>query len=187
VTFKHIYYPESKFGGFTDVDGTIAFYLRVNSLIRTSSVFLDFGCGRGAYRDDSVIIRRNLRIFKGKVKKVIGIDISKNAEDNPFLDEFYQLTNESWPLDDDSVDICICDNVLEHLQNPESFFSECYRVLKNSSYLCIRTPNKWNYVGLFSKVIPNKLHHRILATVQKNREKEDIFPTYYKCNTIPKL
>jgi hypothetical protein len=41
------HYPESNFGGFSDVDGTVSFYLRVNSLLRPDSNILDFGCGRG--------------------------------------------------------------------------------------------------------------------------------------------
>lgn len=46
---KERFYPEARFGGFTDIDGTIAFFNRVNSLIETSSVVLDVGCERGAY------------------------------------------------------------------------------------------------------------------------------------------
>lgn len=44
MTFMHIYYPESKFGEFTDIDGTIVFYTRVNALAQPSSVVLDLGC-----------------------------------------------------------------------------------------------------------------------------------------------
>ena len=84
---KEIFYPESKFGGFTDIDGTIVFYQRVNSLLEKHFVLLDVGCGRGAYGEDTILIKKNLRIFKTKVKKVIGIDIDKAAEKNPFLDE----------------------------------------------------------------------------------------------------
>src|SRR5438093_943558 len=47
MDYKSLYYPESRFGGFTGVDGTLAFYIRVNSLIDSSSVVLDVGCGRG--------------------------------------------------------------------------------------------------------------------------------------------
>lgn len=39
------FYPEARFGGFSDIDGTMAFYLRVNALLGCDSVVLDFGCG----------------------------------------------------------------------------------------------------------------------------------------------
>src|SRR5262249_40689121 len=72
---KERFYPETRFGGFTGVDGTVAFFSRVNSLLEPSFVVLDVGCGRGEYRDDPVPLRRNLRILKGKVERVVGIDV----------------------------------------------------------------------------------------------------------------
>ena len=50
------FYPESKFGGFTDINGHIVFYTRVNALIASASVVLDVGCGRGAYGEDPLPI-----------------------------------------------------------------------------------------------------------------------------------
>jgi hypothetical protein len=70
---KEFFYPETRFGGFTDVDGTIAFFNRVNSLLDVSFVVLDVGCGRGEYNEDSVAIRKNLRILKAKVAKLLGL------------------------------------------------------------------------------------------------------------------
>jgi len=55
---KDFFYPESTFGGFTDIDGTIAFFNRVNSLITDSFVSLDIGCGRGEYSEDPIIFRK---------------------------------------------------------------------------------------------------------------------------------
>jgi|YelNatPaOPRAMG01_1025707.scaffolds.fasta_scaffold03485_7 SAM-dependent methyltransferase len=187
MPFERTFYPESKFGGFTDIDGTIAFYIRVNSLLQPSFVVLDFGCGRGAYRDDPVAIRRDLRILRGKVAKVVGLDVDPTAEQNPFVDEFFLLKTERWPLQDDSIDLCLCDNVLEHLNAPEAFFSEARRVLKNNGYLCIRTPNAWNYVAVFGRLIPNRFHAPVLAKVQDGRKPADVYPTVYKCNSIPRI
>lgn len=82
------FYPEAKFGGFTDIDGTVAFYNRINALLEPSFVVLDVGCGRGAFNEDLVPLRRDLRILKGKVAKVIGIDVDRDAADNPSLDDF---------------------------------------------------------------------------------------------------
>jgi SAM-dependent methyltransferase len=189
VDYKSLYYPESNFGGFTDVDGTIAFYLRVNSLIsRSASVILDIGCGRGAYAEDPVRLRKDLRVLQGKGEKIIGIDVSETAEDNPFIDEFYLIEESGhWPLEDESVDICLCDNVLEHVEDPELFFFECQRVTKREGYLCIRTTNVLSYVGLFSKLIPSQFHVLVLSKVQNERKEEDVYPTLYKCNTVKKI
>ncbi|MDA3924611.1 MAG: hypothetical protein PF904_07930 [Kiritimatiellae bacterium] len=59
------FYPESKFGGFTDIDGTITFFNRVNALIKPSFVVLDVGCGRGAYSEDPVSLRKKPENFQG--------------------------------------------------------------------------------------------------------------------------
>jgi SAM-dependent methyltransferase len=187
ASFKERHYPETRFGGFTDVDGTIAFYTRVHSLLTESSIVLDVGSGRGAYADDEVPVRKNLRILKGKVARVIGLDVDPAAQSNPFQDEFRLLKNSVWPVEDASIDLCLSDYVLEHIEQPESFFENCRRVLKNGGYLCIRTPNAWSYVAWFSKLVPDRLHSRVLARVQQERKEEDVFPTHYRCNSLPRL
>ena len=187
MNLKQRFYPESQFGGFTDIDGTIAFYTRINALISSNYVLLDVGCGRGAYAEDESPIRRELRVFRGKVGKVIGLDVDEGARNNPYIDEFHLLEGNPWSITDNSVDLCLCDSVLEHIEEPDLFFSECRRVLKDGGYLCIRTPNLWSYVGIASKLIPNRFHSKILSKVQENRGEQDVFPTYHGCNTIGKL
>ena len=184
---KERFYPETRFGGFTDIDGTVAFFNRINSLIDSSSVVLDVGCGRGAYSEDSVPLRRNLRILQGKVAKIIGIDVDQDAQNNPFIDEFHLLKNSSWPIDSNSIDLIVCDNVLEHIENPDQLFMEIHRVLKDGGFLCIRTPNRWSYIAIAATLIPNKHHSKVISVVQKGRQEEDVFPTVYKCNSIGKL
>ena len=181
------FYPEALFGGFTDIDGTVAFFNRVNSLLDPSFVILDIGCGRGEYNEDLVPLRKNLRILKGKVTKVIGIDVDQSAQENPFLDEFRLVQNDSWPVETNSINLIVCDNVLEHIANPDRFFLEIHRVLRNDGYLCLRTPNRWSYIAIAATLIPNKYHSKVVSIVQDGRKEEDVFPTFYKCNSIRKL
>ncbi|MBI4726235.1 methyltransferase domain-containing protein [candidate division TA06 bacterium] len=184
---KETFYPESRFGGFTDIDGTVAFYNRVNSLLAPAQVVLDIGCGRGSFKEDQVTLRKNLRILKGKVARVIGIDVDQNAKENPFIDEFRLMQDYPWPIDNDSVDLIICDNVLEHIDAPDRFFGEIHRVLSNGGFLCLRTPNRWSYFAIAATIIPNKYHAKVTAIAQKGRKDEDVFPAFYKCNSINKL
>jgi len=150
-------------------------------------VVLDVGCGRGAYSDDPVSLRKNLRILKGKVTKAIGIDVDQNAQENPFLDEFHLIEGNSWPVESNSIDLIVCDNVLEHIANPDQFFLEIHRVLRHGGYLCIRTPNRWSYIAIAATLIPNKHHSKVTSFVQDGRKEEDVFPTVYRCNSIRKL
>lgn len=184
-----MYYPETRFGGFTGVDGTIAFYTRVNALIAPDSVVVDFGCGRGQHQDDPVVWRRNLRILKNKAKRVIGLDVDPAATANPYIDEYCEIaTDGSWAIPDSSVDLVVCDHVIEHLDRPDAFFAEARRVLRpGTGYLAIRTPNAMSYVGVAQRLIPNRHHGRVLARVQEHRKLEDVFDTRYRCNTIGRL
>ena len=184
---KEKFYPETRFGGFTDIDGTLAFFNRVNALLDPSFVVLDLGCGRGVSDEDPVPYRKNLTVLKGKVAKVIGIDVDQNAQDNPFLDEFHLIQGDTWPIESNSIDFIICEAVLEHIEKPVLFFREIRRVLKNGGYLCLRTPNRWSYIALAATIIPNKYHSKVTSFVQDNRKEEDVFPTLYRCNSVRKL
>lgn len=189
MSVSHVeFYPEAAFGGFTDADGTITFYARVNSLLRPDFTVVDFGCGRGRYSEDPVTFRRDLSRLQGKVARVIGLDVDPAAAANPRLDDFRPLEpGHPWPVPDASADLVLCDQVMEHLPAPAVFFAEARRVLRSGGYLCIRTPNANSYVGLASRLIPNHLHARVLSRAQPRRKEEDVFPTLYRCNTIGAL
>lgn len=182
--YELVYYPESRFGGFTKVDGTIVFYSRVNALLQASSVVVDIGCGHGAYVSDPVEYRRQLRILKGKCRKVVGIDIDPRASKNPFIDEFHAIDSDRWPIDDSQADMCISDNVLEHVADPDHFFSEVRRILKPGGHICIRTPNVLSYFGLISRLVPNRQHPNVLGKVKDGVQARDVFPALYRCNTL---
>ena len=182
------YYPESRFGGFTDIDGTIAFYIRVQALLEPSSIVLDVGCGRGAYAEHPIRIKRELRTLKGKCRRAIGIDVDRQAVGNPLVDEVRLIEGARWPVEDASIDVCVCDSVLEHVQDPAAFFAECRRTLKPGGYLCLRTSNRLNYLSLLARLIPNRLHARVLDRVLPPwKNQEDVFPTVYRCNTRGRL
>lgn len=187
MSYKEYFYPESRFGGLTDIDGTMVFYSRVNSLLIPSFTVLDVGCGRGVGAEDPVEISRNLRTLRGKVKKVVGIDLDRAGRENPLIDEFHLLDSSIWPMDNDTIDLIVCDHVLEHITDPDMFFREARRVLRKNGYLCIRTPNAWNYIAVLSRLIPNRYHLKIMPKVQSCRKEEDIFPAVYRCNSIRRI
>ena len=139
---------------------------------------LDLGCGRASFGEELCGFKKNLRILRGKAARIIGLDVDRNAVGNPFLDEFRLIeTGKKWPVDDASIDLIVCDNVLEHIADPGAFFGEIARVLKNRGILCLRTPNSWNYIALAARFIPNRHHAKVVAFAQDDRKEEDVFPT----------
>jgi len=74
MDYKQKFYPEVKFGGFSDVDGTIAFFNRVNALLQPSFTVLDVGCGRGADFGAKLpgVSEISYQGFRGKVTTCFG-------------------------------------------------------------------------------------------------------------------
>jgi ubiquinone/menaquinone biosynthesis C-methylase UbiE len=177
------HYPETRFGGYADVDGTVVFYNRVHALLRSTDVVLDAGCGRGSHADDDCAWRRELHGLRGRAARIIGLDSDPQAALNPTIDEFIHATSTPWPLGDASVDLVVCDFVIEHLENPDAFLHEVRRVLRPGGHFCARTTNRHSYVSLLARCLPRHWHPRALATAQPARRSVDVFRAHYRCNT----
>ena len=79
---------ENLVGGFSTNDGTIDFYLRINSLIKKTDTVLDIGAGRGGWlEDDPCEIRKNVRLLKGKVNHLIAADVDISVLKNRASDK----------------------------------------------------------------------------------------------------
>ncbi len=181
-------YPELQFGGFTRSSMSLLFLSRGVALAQQAGTVLDIGCGRGQGRDDACEYRRNLRDMRGPGRKVIGIDVDPAGQTNPFLDEFRRIGPDfRWPVDDASIDFAVSDYVLEHIPHPDSYLSELRRVLRPGGVFLARTPNRWSYIAVASRLIPNRMHARVLSKVQEGRKGEDVFPTVYRMNSTGTL
>jgi ubiquinone/menaquinone biosynthesis C-methylase UbiE len=152
--------PELDAGGFSAVDGTIEFYGRINALLKSNSVVLDFGGGRGAwFEDDTSDYRKSLRLLKGKVAKVIACDVDPAVLENRSVDEAFVVPLDSrLPLGDESVDLIVSDFVFEHVTDPSWMASEFNRILRPGGWICARTPTKYCYVSLVARLVKSSRH-----------------------------
>lgn len=178
---------ENKIGGYSENDGTIDFYSRINCLINHDSEVLDFGAGRGYWAEDNSFFRKQTRLLKGKVKRVYACDIDKAVYLNKNVDEILDMEDEKVIAPSQSMDLIVADFVLEHIENPNTFFKEIDRLLKPGGWFCARTPHAYNLISIFSKLIKNKSHSSFLKYIQPFRNEIDIFPTYYRLNTLREL
>ena len=177
-----------KVGGFSEQDGTIDFYSRISCLINKTSKVLDLGAGRAAwFEDDKCEYRRNLRLLKGKSAEITACDVDKAVLLNKSVDKVLLMHNNFIPAEDNYFDLIIADFVLEHIDNVSDFASEIDRVLKPGGWFTARTPHKYNIVAIFARIIKNKYHKKFLKYIQPDREEIDVFPTYYKINTLKKI
>lgn len=178
--------PETAAGGFTRDDEAIEFYTRVNALVEPDMVVVDLGAGRGSRFDHgSAPFRKWFCNFHGRVRKVIGIDVDPVVMTHPHLDEARVIEpGGCLPLEDASVDIIICEWVIEHVEHPRQFAQEIHRVLKPGGWLCALTPNRLGYVGIGTTLVPETVKDRLMRLVWPERPREDAFPTFYRMNTL---
>jgi SAM-dependent methyltransferase len=92
---------------------------------------LDVGCGSKPYR----------KLFT--VDEYIGLDIdSENSRNLQVADLFYD--GKVFPILSCSFDSVLCNQVLEHVFNPDEFLSEIRRVLKPNGKLLLTVPFVWD-------------------------------------------
>lgn len=183
---KAIFYPEVNAGGFTLQDGTIEFYTRINALIHQSMTVLDFGAGRASwFEEESCEYRKNLRYLRGKVKKIVGCDVDADIKMNKSVDEVVKIEiGQPLPFDNEMFDLIICDFTFEHIAPAKQVVSELSRIIKPGGWICARTPNKYGYISILTRLIKNVHHSKIIQHAQPERKEIDVFPTFFKINTL---
>jgi len=97
---------------------------------------LDLGCGDG----------RCVSIWN-EFGRAAGLDLSDEAMKAartryPFL-EFSSGDATATSFKENSFDVIVSQEVIEHIENQGAYVSECSRLLKNDGYLIITTPNKY--------------------------------------------
>jgi SAM-dependent methyltransferase len=126
--------------------------VRYIAYTKKDAVILDIGCGEGD------LLRL---LFKMGYKNLTGTEISERRisvakEKNEDIN--YMHSNNLMDFDNESIDTLISTGVIEHLENPEEFISECSRILKPNGQLIITTNCYfWRVqkaLGLYRTVMP---------------------------------
>lgn len=174
-------------GGHSPLDGTVEFYGRIQAFLQPHFVVVDLGAGRGSWHDAGSPYHRSLRLMKGKVSRVIGLDVDAAVLSNPGTDENLVFDGRTLPLPDASADVVIADFVLEHLEDPARIEAEVFRVLKPGGLFCARTPHALNYVSIGARLVRGARGPRLLRAAQPTRNPADVFETRYRCNTLREI
>jgi len=125
-------------------------YSLAANVVKGGSV-LDLGCGSGV--GSEMLARRGA--------SVVGIDIdpqtvAQATEKFGSSIDFFEGSVHAIPLVDSSVDVVVCFEVIEHVDEPARVMKEIARVLRDDGLLLISTPMKAEYnKGLIK---PNPFH-----------------------------
>jgi ubiquinone/menaquinone biosynthesis C-methylase UbiE len=122
-----------------------------------NKVVLDVACGSGT---------GSTYLASRSAKAVFGGDISKDAlrdakrwNKDWWRVAFILLDAEVLPFADNSFDVVVSFETIEHLKQLDRFLSECRRILKEGGFFICATPNKKVHSPLFRKPV-NPYHLR---------------------------
>jgi len=121
-----------------NISSSLDYFLKFD--IPKNAKILDVGCGWSlAYN-----------IFLKGYKNIEGIDvdkerIKKGKKNYPnFSKKIKYYSGKKIPFSDNSFDVVLMFDVIEHIPNVEKFLKEeVYRVLKKGGIFIFQTPNKW--------------------------------------------
>jgi SAM-dependent methyltransferase len=150
-----------------------AFRQRVLAVIDSQTRMLDIGAGRGA--------TPHMR-YRGLVAEIVGVDVDAAGLENDQVDRAVHTPDgRLTELDADSFDVVISKDVLEHVDDPDTFFREVARVLKPGGLFLAKTPNSTHYVPIIARLTPLSLHKTFNKL--RGRDVVDTFPTRYRANS----
>jgi SAM-dependent methyltransferase len=138
--------------------------------IQQGACVLDAGSGGGTW-----VLRRRA----GRVRLLVSADIEPPAQQGvavPAVADLAQL-----PFADAAFNVILCYNVIEHLAQPERTLREFSRLLAPGGALIFKTPNLTAPITLASHLTPVSVRRFVKSRLNVNAEQ--VFPTYYGCNT----
>jgi len=156
----------------------------LKNTLKEDSKWLDLGCGHQIlpvwrFSNEKKIVKIP--------KQIVGFDYNFSS-----LKKHKTIINKVrgdisyLPFKDDTFDVVTSNMVLEHLKEPIIQFREIYRILKPGGEFIFHTPNAYGYTTLIGQIVPDILKNKLVYFLQMRKE-EDIFPTYYRINSVKNI
>ena len=164
-------------------DRTDEFYLRLVKMagVETADVAVDLGCGVGR-------TLRPLLAAVGPTGHVIAVDSALSESptragayvldeiEHAFADEIHRKElsvrradfTRSWPLEDQSVDVIICQDVLDWIPDPSHFIEQCYRSLNPEGILFLSNHDFGS--AIFNSTLKDVNRRILTAFVEADQE-----------------
>ena len=127
----------------------IATYNYVIPFIKDKKV-LEFGCGSGY----------GSHIISNECKHITAVDISEDAisyakqnykNENLEFQQIHNIEHSKMNFENNSFDVVISFQVIEHISDSMAYINELYRVLKNKGIIIIVTPDRVSRLFSFQK------------------------------------
>ena len=149
----------------------------IAALLEPGHVVLEAGCGRRA---------EVLRGLEGRAERLIGVDLVEFEGVGEGVGgvgvELVHADIADTGLPSRSVDLVLSRALMEHLAAPRPAYAEIHRILRPGGHYVHLVPNLWDYGSIAAKLIPNRLHPKIVSWIE-GRAVTDTFPAYFRCST----
>jgi SAM-dependent methyltransferase len=148
-----------------------------------SGRWLDIGCGH----DFLPAWMREERLLDCGRWSVTGIDMDTQAiARHRGLRHRIVGTGEQLPFTDNTFDLVTANMVVEHVEEPARLFAEISRILRPGGRVIIHTPNAHGYTTAITRLLPDRALVP-MARLLLGRKSEDVYPTYYRANSVTAL
>ena len=112
-------------------------------------ILVDVGCGKGLL----------WFYLAGLFDRYVGVDIVR-YEGFPETGEFHKVDLDSGrvELPDDSADVVVSVETIEHLENPRAFFRELVRLVRPGGWIVVTTPNQLSLLSKLTLLFYNEFN-----------------------------
>jgi SAM-dependent methyltransferase len=146
-----------------------------------ASSWLDLGCGFDFVRNGATFT------MPAGNCRAVGLDMDATAlRQHTRLSQRVVGNGETLPFGRGTFDLVTMNMVMEHVKTPRLLFAEVNRVLRPGGVLLLHTPNAVGYTTLATRMVPTALRAPLAARIQ-GRTEDDLYPTYYRANSVKDL
>ncbi len=159
----------------------------LTACVNPNTTWLDLGCGHELFPQWLPSAEQDQAAIVARCKIVVGIDYDiLSLQKHEAIPRKVRGNVERLPFRDGSFDLVTANVVVEHIEDPRALLQEVHRVLRPGGIFLFHTPNLFSYATLVADLIPGPIKLKLIQFLQ-NRKEEDVFPTFYRMNTLAKV
>lgn len=130
------------------------------------AVFLDAGAGRGPYSAIASDLYAHIHLHEYDLGELDAAkkNLADKIANDPQHFSVAEVDIRNMPIEDNTVDVGICSEVLEHIPHQEKAMAELYRVMKPGGRLLFSMPNAFS---LFYYNVRLKSNHQAILRKMK--------------------
>lgn len=154
----------------------------VEAVLKPGDRWLDIGCGRQIVPDWAMAPAKQ-KALVARSGGLVGIDVDSAIHEHPLLTHRLLGIGNAMPFRPGSFEVVSANVVMEHVDDPARLLAEVGAVLSSRGSFTFHTPNYHHPLVLIASLVPRVLKTKIIYLLER-RSEDDVFPAYYRMNTV---